>query len=204
MAITMNLRSSMSRPDSCRSLLTLAAALGLCAAACGQRGKAKKGYAQEYVVAINDSGAIFPDTRYVGPQGEECVRFDAAGVRLTLPRGYEKVRPNTGVPTGLQVEGDFEITVAYDILDEPEAAGERGEQTRFTLDLGLDEPGLNAASISRGISGRGAEFVSWAALQPAGAVKHKTKMDYHAGAGKSGRLRLVRRGASSSPRRAHE
>jgi WD40 repeat protein len=55
-----------------------------------------------------------------GPDGQNCVQFDAEGLRINLPNGYPKPRPGTGVITDFGVRGNFEITVGYEILPDPE------------------------------------------------------------------------------------
>src|SRR4051794_24251330 len=58
----------------------------------------------------------------IGPDTEQCVKFEPEGLRITLPRGHPKMRPNTGVAFPFAVKGDFEITVGFAILHEPEPA----------------------------------------------------------------------------------
>src|SRR5688572_4900369 len=64
----------------------------------------------------------------IGPNAEKCVRFEAAGVRITLPAGFAAERPQTGLSVPVSLQGDFTITVGFDILQEPQgaAAGKRG------------------------------------------------------------------------------
>jgi len=130
-----------------------------------------------------------------GPNAAACVRFEPEGLRLTLPRGHEGVGPTTGVAAALIVRGDFEITAAFEILHEPALVQARDKLTRFTVDIVLNKPGLNAASISRAVSGKGFQFVTWSGLQDEPTRKAKISMDYLAGAAKTGRLRLTRRAA---------
>src|SRR5439155_13565311 len=124
------------------------------------------------------------------------VRFEPDGLRITLPHAETGAAQTIGVETHLAVKGNFEITVKYEILKEPEPAGGRDKQTRFTLDIVLDKPGLNAASLSRTIYGEGVKYVPWAALQPDINVKPKPPNIAHVpAAGKTGRLRMVRTGS---------
>jgi len=150
---------------------------------------------QEYQLSFQGEPSTLPKLRLDGPMAEECVRFDPDGLRITLPAGHPGVRPDTGLATGIRVKGDFEITVGFEILQEPKPAGGRDKQTRFTLDVVLDRPGLNAASLSRTVYGKGVEFVSWSALQPEGAGEARTTMEYDPAEGKTARLRLARSGS---------
>jgi len=53
------------------------------------------------------------------------------------------------VVTNFPIHGDFEITVGFEILQEPEPARAGKPQTRFTMGVGLDRPGVNSATLSR-------------------------------------------------------
>jgi hypothetical protein len=114
-------------------------------------------------------------------------------LHLKLPAGYGGVRPATGVARNVVVQGDFEITVDFEVLQQPEPEA-AGPGTRFTLDIVLDKPGLNAATISRMVSKRGDEVSTWVGLQPDLAGKPQTKIQYHRAEARSGRLRLARHG----------
>src|SRR5262249_43499586 len=57
----------------------------------------------------------------LGPSAKEHVRLDGSGLRVSLPLNHAFEKP-TGVATGVGVSGDFEITVSYELLGEPEPA----------------------------------------------------------------------------------
>ena len=151
---------------------------------------------KEFHHSFKDNPAAREGFELFGPDAAKCVRFDKDGLRISLPAGHKGIRRPTGVETLIDVGGDFEITVTFEVLAEPAPAGGKDKQTRFTLDIVLDKPGLNAASLSRTIYGKGVETVTWSALQPEGAEKAKTSMHYFPATAKSMRLRLVRTGAS--------
>lgn len=135
---------------------------------------------------------------FYGANAKHHVRFEPDGLRLTLPIGGEEKRPTAGVATDIGVTGDFEITVAFEVLDEPPPEGGRDKQTRFTVDIVLDKVGLNAASLSRTVYGKGVEFVTWSGLQADVSAKPQIKMHYLPARGKSGSLRLARTRTSLS------
>jgi hypothetical protein len=187
-------RSSMSVLRICAILVgaELAVALGFADVAAAQ---AKADSFQEHYQSFKNQPRMPQSLTFWGPDAAQCVRLEPEGLRLTLPVGHAGVRPATGVATGMIVKGDFEITALFEILREPKPAHGRNKQTRFTVDIVLDRPGLNAASLSRTVYGQGFEFVTWSALQPDGAQKPKIQMDYLPGADQARRLRLVRRGS---------
>ena len=73
-----------------------------------------------------------------GPDADQCVKFEPEGLRITLPTGYPGNRPDTGVITRFGVKGDFEITLSYQILDQPVAAS--GRYTRLILAVVPEKP----------------------------------------------------------------
>src|SRR5262249_2847307 len=91
-----------------------------------------------------------------GPDADQCVRCAPDGVRTTLPANYEgppgwhgKERPDTGVIVPVAVKGDFQITVSFEILREPEPEDAGYPQTRFTLDAAVDRATNTATALSR-------------------------------------------------------
>ena len=76
----------------------------------------RKDYPEEYHPTLKDNAKPIPDLLVYGPDAPECVKFEPAGLRITLPLGYPKPRPGTGVVTDFGVKGDFEITIAFEIL----------------------------------------------------------------------------------------
>ncbi|MCI0685324.1 MAG: hypothetical protein L0Y71_24765 [Gemmataceae bacterium] len=43
----------------------------------------------------------------IGPNAEKCVRFEAAGVRITLPAGFPGERPQTGLSVPVSLKRRF-------------------------------------------------------------------------------------------------
>src|SRR3954447_15916767 len=57
------------------------------------------------------------DFRLIGADAGQCVKFEPEGLRISLRPG--KNHEPTGVATAFGVTGDFEITVHYEVLEEP-------------------------------------------------------------------------------------
>src|SRR6476646_1308178 len=96
-----------------------------------------RNYAQEYVHSFKagaENRAAFVN---LGPDAEKCVKFDAEGLRITLPAGFQGTRPSTGVVSVFGLKGDFEITLRYELLAEPEQTA-AGPQTRFAVSVSLN------------------------------------------------------------------
>jgi hypothetical protein len=119
----------------------------------------------------------------IRPGTEQAVKFEPEGLRISLPASQGEA--DTGVVRGLAVKGDFEVTIGYEVLQEP-AAGKTG--TRFTLTAALDKPGTNMATLSYSVSPKGkSSLVAWMSLE-----NDKPKVKLAPIAPKTGRLRLVR------------
>src|SRR5688572_3210013 len=83
-----------------------------------QLGGAKE---EEYYQSFKGNPDKSEGWQRIGPEGEQCVKFEVQGLRITLPAGHEGKREDTGVVRGFAVKGDFEITLGYEILQEPAA-----------------------------------------------------------------------------------
>ncbi len=75
----------------------------------------RKNYAEEYHPTLKDNAKQISDLLTYGPDAPACVKFEPAGLHITLPLGYPKNRPGTGVITDFGVKGDFEVTIAFEI-----------------------------------------------------------------------------------------
>jgi hypothetical protein len=159
-----------------------------------------KGYAKEYYHSFKGDSNQPKDVGLMGPNNDRCIKFEPEGMRITLPTGYVGSRPSTGVATKFGVRGDFEITMGYEVLQEPDSA-RAGSQTRLTLGINLDKinPFQNQASISRrvmiGKLPHHSVYMSECGEDP---IRMQTKSDSFVLGEKSGRLRLVRAGAEMS------
>ena len=81
----------------------------------------KKEYAEDYHPAFKEKRNEIPGLIIYGPDAAQCVKYEPEGMRLTLPVDYPRPRPGTGVITDFGVKGDFEITVSYELLADPNA-----------------------------------------------------------------------------------
>ena len=136
---------------------------------------------------------------FKGPDPDQCVKHDAQGVRITLPAGHPGVLPETGLRVQVDVRGDFEITMSYELLHEP-GPMDAGFGTRTTLGLWFDGPEKNRdATISRLRNNQGTtQFGGWAATLTDEFGNKKPRLKYVPAEAKSGRLRFVRVGADVS------
>ena len=76
-------------------------------------------YPEEYHPSLKDEGKPVPGLEFYGPDAEDCVQFEPEGLHISLPTTYPRQRPGTGVVTDFGVQGDFEITLSFEILQEP-------------------------------------------------------------------------------------
>jgi hypothetical protein len=149
-----------------------------------------------YEQSFKGNGGNREGLQFVGRNADECVRFEPDGLRIRLPRGHTRESP-TGVGTKVPFHGDFEVTVSFEILEEPDPA-ETGPKpgTRFSLGVELDTPQRNVASMSRGIGpGAGPQFIPWMTVWDPGSAKNAYRDDAFPAQGKGGRLRLERTGS---------
>jgi hypothetical protein len=159
-----------------------------------------EGLVQQYRQPFTSSLGDRPAPQRIGPDSEQCVVFEPEGLRITLPAGYEdplrpnKERSDTGVSIPLIVKGDFEITVRYEILNEPLRADSGFPHTRLTLDVAVDRQSHVEATVSRRVcKWGGTQLLAWVRRHEDGQDKSRFK-EFRTQS-KSGHLRLVRRGA---------
>ena len=93
-----------------------------------------KKYAKEVAWSLKGEPANRPPLTLMGPDAEQCVRFEPAGLRIVLPNGHPPARPVIGLRVPLEIKGDFEITMSFAILQEPRPA-DTGFGARITLSV---------------------------------------------------------------------
>jgi hypothetical protein len=129
---------------------------------------------------------------WTGLDAAKHVRFEPAGLRITLPADYPKDR-FTGLSMPIVIKGDFEVTVGFEVLAEPapEDAGPQG--TRLSLAVVLDTPEKSMARLARRTDAKGGkQFSTWTVLgKKAPYAAQPTNASV-------GRLRMVRTGAALS------
>lgn len=130
------------------------------------------------------------DSSILEPIGEE-VRFEPAGVRITLSNG-NGVPPPAGLKTNVTIHGDFEITGSYEILkaDRPT----NGYGVGVSLYAAIDPNTNDAVSLSRRLMPDGTTlFMSNRMTPEKDGLKHNYKAIPSRAA--VGKLRLQRVGS---------
>jgi hypothetical protein len=149
----------------------------------------KADYAQEYFHSFKGNAERPAGWALHGTEAEECVRFQADGLRLT-PRSW-----GVGTRCGFGVKGDFEITLAFEILKEPTAQEAGAPATRLSIVIWKATPRENAATINLSVGGKdGLNFVSWQSVWNEEMRRTVPQINSFPTQARSGKLRLVRFG----------
>jgi WD40 repeat protein len=156
-------------------------------------------YKDEYAISFKGEPANSDTFEYYGPDAERCVRYEPAGVRLALPAGYPGQRPGTGVTIPLHARGDFEVTVSFEMLQEPAPPPAADKRSRFTLDAVTDGPARAVGTLSRNVGSQlGTQFFAWMRITDEATQKEKQRHQWFIARTKSGRLRMTRVGSELS------
>jgi cell division septation protein DedD len=134
------------------------------------------------------------DFELLGAGAADYVKYEKDGVRIALPAG--KSRPVTGVATTFGLSGDFDVSVRYEILQEPEPAdaGTPNIGTRISLSVKTDA--ASEVAIRRKVTPKDPVFIlTWRTMRPEGEAKSLSKGGMFPVKEKKGRLRLERKGA---------
>jgi hypothetical protein len=182
------------RRRGCRALLWTALVLGAgCAAAEAQ--DAQKQPAPELQRSLKGKFADHESWELVGPNAAECVRFEPEGLRIVLPLNHPGEGTNTGVKINAAAKGDFEITVSFEILKEPDEADAGKRPATLKVIAHLNSPHKFLAGFSRRMApGEGPQFAAWLNVNNPQVKKPGAFRAFPTKATK-GRLRLVRTGA---------
>jgi hypothetical protein len=133
----------------------------------------------------------------VGPEAEQHVRFEPEGLRIALPAGFDGVGQKTGLSCAVAVRGDFQITVNYEILQEPEQGDAGKKSGAINLLLVLDRPQRCTAALARRLGANDrAQFMGWTYLWDNDLGRHQSKSHTAPASTRSGRLRLARSGST--------
>jgi serine/threonine protein kinase len=158
---------------------------------------------KEYYHSFKKDRDLPPDFTWDGMEPQGCVTFEPEGVRLMLPEGTPGRRMGTGLSTVFGVQGDFEVTMSFEVLKEPEPIN-AGEGTCGYLWVDLDTPALNRVFLSRSVHD-GKHFGIWYRLSdPATGRPSGEDVQHYATGATKGRLRLVRSGVNISYQVAEE
>jgi RNA polymerase sigma-70 factor (ECF subfamily) len=153
--------------------------------------------AHEYYHSFKDNPEARQGWELIGPDAEQAVKFEPAGLRITLPGGPPTDHPGTGVACNLPVKGDFEITVGFEVLQESEAA-DAVKVSRLSLVVNLDRPNWNMAALSRSLTKERPACFMWLTLWNEAEGRNQSRFHTFPDQGKAGWLRLARRGSMLS------
>jgi hypothetical protein len=96
---------------------------------------------------------------------EQIVRFEADGLRIKLPKGNPRGGRACGLTVNLPLKGDFEISLNFEILEEPEQADAGQFGTALTVIVNLQQQQWTAAGCYRGVAAaQGTQFRVWTTL----------------------------------------
>jgi hypothetical protein len=181
-------------------LLLAVPGLGLAllfAAAGGATGPGTEGV-QEYHFSLRGQPKEGEVWEFSGLDAERSVKFEPEGLRLTLPAGYAGHRPTTGASHPLRLRGTFELTVNYEILQEPDPADAGPRATPFFVQV-VQGRAPGAGFTRRVAPDEGLQFAAWAFRWDDDLGKNQVLWKHSPSTGaKKGRLRLARLGEAVS------
>jgi serine/threonine protein kinase len=155
---------------------------------------------QEYHQTLK-SNPDKPALAAIGPDAAECVQFEPEGLRIKLPTdyagppGWHGERPDTGIVVPVTVKGDFDISMNFEILQEPEPADAGHPQTRISLDAGVDRGNNAGTTLSRRVEAiGGTQYVAWISVWKEETGKRHQEWKEFRALSQVGRLRMVRKG----------
>jgi hypothetical protein len=133
------------------------------------------------------------DFEWLGADAAKCVKYEADGVRVTMPAG--KARLMTGVATTFGLKGDFDVSVRYEVFQEPEPADSGDLTTGTRISLSARTDAVSEVALRRKITPEEPlRILAWRTMRPAGEAKSLTKSAVAPVTQKKGRLRLERKG----------
>jgi serine/threonine protein kinase/DNA-directed RNA polymerase subunit RPC12/RpoP len=155
---------------------------------------------KEFYYDFRNKDKLDENFRLAGSDAAKRIKFEPEGLRITLPAD-RKSSTAIGVAPLFGVQGDFEITLAYEILrtDKPKASG--GAGAGLEVYLTTDTPTREALGFDRRIRPNGLDMYSAARM----TTNKQDKRDFISGlnlkeipaVGKSGQLRITRIGANA-------
>jgi Protein of unknown function (DUF1583) len=153
-----------------------------------------KKYAQEYFQSFKgkpDDRAAFKLRGWAG--AADRLVYEPEGLRIAFPLDYPENRAlGLGWNFPFKVKGDFEITISFEILKEPDPALVKGMGTRASLGVNLETSQTHEAAVSHKMYGKdGIFFTTWLNTPTVNGAIQKFSAK-----AKAGRLRLVRTGST--------
>jgi RNA polymerase sigma factor (sigma-70 family) len=155
--------------------------------------KPKTSYAQEYYHSFKGNPQKNTDFELSGPEADQCVAFEPAGLRIKLPTDFPHVRGFTGVATHFPIKGDFELTLGFEILTEPDP-GSEGEGTGFGVTVDVQGAARDHARFNRVVRFNSRLLTTYLEVtNPADGMKRNPYYSTPSGI-RTGWLRIVRGG----------
>ncbi len=153
-----------------------------------------KKYPQEYFQSFKgkpDDRAGFKLRGWAG--AADRLVYEPEGLRIAFPLDYPGNRAlGLGWDFPFKVKGDFEFTIRFEILKEPEPALVKGMGTRLSLGVNLETSETHEAAVSHKMYGKDGIFFTTYLNTPT----VKNAIQKFPAKGKAGRLRLVRTGST--------
>jgi hypothetical protein len=133
--------------------------------------------------------------RQTGSNHHKVVQTDAFGLRIRLPADHVNSQP-VGLATAFGVQGDFEITMDFELLNVSTPGS--GSGAGVSIYITMVSPTKEAATLGRFVRPNGEQvFVAHRATTPVDG-KRQHSGETAAAEAQSGRLRLVRSGTTLS------
>lgn len=134
------------------------------------------------------------DLTVIGDTEGQCVKPEAKGLRITIPRTWIHPWGGVGVRTSYGLRGDFEVTATYEILRADTPPRGYGVGVAMRLRKSDANPGL--ATLCRMVRANGEPIVLWDHTVEAPGEKPKVKERPSPCDATVGRLRLKRTGTT--------
>jgi RNA polymerase sigma factor (sigma-70 family) len=155
--------------------------------------KPKTSYAQEYYHSFKnhpDKNSLFEPS---GPGAEQVVVFEPAGLRLTLSKKNPPFGGFTGVTRHMGVKGDFEITLGFELITEPDP-GREGAGTGFGFKVDVEGAGGDHARLNRVVRFNSRLFTTYLEVTDPASGQKRNPFYCVPSPIRTGRLRMVRGG----------
>jgi hypothetical protein len=158
-----------------------------------EMGVAAKNYAQQYFQSFKGNDTRPDDWNFFSQRPDVSAHIEPDGLRITLPPGGLNQMQSAGVGSLFGIKGDFEITLHFEILEDPDPTNVSKAGTRLSLAVNLDNsllgtPNEEVAYFTRSLATNG--FLTWVRCRHAPGPLSNTFPTLAT----TGRLRLVRSG----------
>lgn len=150
---------------------------------------------QELRHDFRNTEVLPPVLQLFGRDARKLATLEPEGLRIRLPAERENLAAGVGVAPSFPLTGDFEITIAYELLAvEPPTAG-RGSGVTIYVEVGAPmQAAATLARVSHPKKGEG--YIVWRALRDGQGKINDPVQFFAAEDVRSGRLRLSRVGAT--------